>query len=189
MYLYAVRLEETHFVKIGITGNPSKRLLQMQTDSPYKLAYVALFDLEDARLVERVLHEALADQRHRGEWFTISSDHLVYKFIESAIGRACRPGLLLFKNSAVDRLQSSAPSAPSAKQLTALMRLMLDRDRAALIEALVSAGWNVGQIRAQLRGDNGVIGEEIAAARQRLGLSTSEPRVIPVGRDGHFVEV
>jgi hypothetical protein len=77
----------------------------------------------------------------------------------------------------------SAPSAaeqPVSAALPAeLERLMVDTTREALIEALLIAGWNVGQIRAQLRGDNGKIGQEIEAARARLAAREA-PRETPI---------
>ena len=58
-------------------------------------------------------------------------------------------------------------------------------NRAALIEALVAAEWSVGQIRATLKGDNGAIGQEVEAARQRLGMPAPR-RVVTIsnGKQG-----
>lgn len=53
-------------------------------------------------------------------------------------------------------------------------RLQFDRSKAALIEVMVYNGWQVGEIRAVLKGDNGAIGAEVEQARVRLGLSTPE---------------
>lgn len=49
-------------------------------------------------------------------------------------------------------------------------RLQLDRTKATLIEVMVYNGWQVGEIRSMLKGDNGAIGAEIEAARKRLGI-------------------
>jgi hypothetical protein len=59
---------------------------------------------------------------------------------------------------------------------------LFDRTKTALIELLVYSGWEVGQIRVVLKGDNGALGAEIEAARQRLGIST-EPRQLRVRDD------
>ena len=64
-----------------------------------------------------------------------------------------------------------------------LDRLELDRTKTALIELLVYSGWEVGQIRGVLKGDNGAIGTEIEAAKIRLGM-TEPPRVLRV-KDDH----
>lgn len=75
-----------------------------------------------------------------------------------------------------DRQPVSTPSeSPS--------RLQLDRTRTAVIEELLTHGWNVGEIRGVVKGDNGTIGAEIDAARQRLGIDV-EPRTIPVKERG-----
>lgn len=55
-----------------------------------------------------------------------------------------------------------------------LDRLQLDRTKTAVIEVMVYNGWQVGEIRAVLKGDNGAIGAEVEAARARLGLDTPE---------------
>jgi len=62
-------------------------------------------------------------------------------------------------------------------------RLQVDRTRAAVIELLVYSGWRVEQIRTIVKGENGAIGSEVDAARQRLGVD--EPaRVILVSKRG-----
>lgn len=83
----------------------------------------------------------------------------------------------------------SAPSVPSSVELPAQVEaLMVDRTRAALIAALVAAGWNTGQIRAQLKGANDVTGKEVEAERQRQGVASGEVRLIALngGREGYL---
>lgn len=79
-----------------------------------------------------------------------------------------------------DDRQTDRPrvSAPDQKP----PRLQLDRTRAAVIEELLTHGWTVGDFRREglLRGDNGKIGAEIDAARQRLGIAPEQPRAIPL---------
>src|SRR5690242_16554110 len=53
-------------------------------------------------------------------------------------------------------------------------RLEVDRSKTAVIEVLVYSGWTTGEIRAVLKGDNGAIGQEVDAARQRLGIDPPE---------------
>jgi len=64
-----------------------------------------------------------------------------------------------------------------------LDRLEVDRTKAAVIELLVYSGWEVGQIRGVLKGDNGAIGTDIEAAKIRLGM-VEPARQIRV-RDDH----
>jgi len=63
-----------------------------------------------------------------------------------------------------------------------LDRLEVDRTKTALIELLVYSGWEVGQIRGVIKGDNGAIGTEIEAAKKRLGM-TEPPRQLRVKDD------
>lgn len=55
-------------------------------------------------------------------------------------------------------------------------RLQLDKTRAAVIEELLTNGWTVADLRREgiLRGDNKIIGDEVAEARKRLGLTDTE---------------
>lgn len=66
-----------------------------------------------------------------------------------------------------------------------LDRIEIDRTREAVVELLVYSGWSVSDMRKAniLRGDNGAIGVEVEAARQRLGI-TAEPRQLRV-KDDH----
>jgi hypothetical protein len=63
-----------------------------------------------------------------------------------------------------------------------LDRLEVDKTKTALIELLVYSGWDVGQIRGVVKGDNGAIGAEVEAARQRLRIVV-EPRQLRVRDD------
>lgn len=65
-----------------------------------------------------------------------------------------------------------------------LDRVELDRSKTALIELLVYSGWDVGQIRSVIKGDNGTLGTEIDAARKRLGMTPDSPRTIVVRDNG-----
>lgn len=68
--------------------------------------------------------------------------------------------------------QTDGQTDPVSAPDSTIARLELDRTRAAVIDVLVQAGWDVGRIRATLKGDNGAIGTEVAAARERFGLDT-----------------
>jgi hypothetical protein len=89
--------------------------------------------------------------------------------------------------------QTDRPDSPSAaSEPTEAPRNLTERtipagDRGALVEALVINEWGVGQIRGVLKGDNGVISAEVAAARERLGLPAT-PRTITISRHGEPVQ-
>lgn len=63
-----------------------------------------------------------------------------------------------------------------------LEALQLDRSRLVIIDTLVYTGWDVSEIRNQLKGDHNVIGQEIAAAKRRLGIE--EGRTLTVRDHG-----
>lgn len=72
-YLYIIGNEVENICKIGISGNPSKRLKQLQTGCPYKLTILAVvgsFDYES----EKNLHNRYKDYRLNGEWFRIKGE-------------------------------------------------------------------------------------------------------------------
>lgn len=89
--------------------------------------------------------------------------------------------------------KTDRPDSPSAAQeepeapRNLTERAIPAGDRGALVEALVSNDWGVGQIRGVLKGDNGVISAEVAAARERLGLPAA-PRTITISRHGEPVQ-
>ena len=89
--------------------------------------------------------------------------------------------------------QTDRPDSPSAAVETPATPANLTEraipagDRGALVEALVINEWGVGQIRGVLKGDNGVISQEIAAARERLGLPAA-PRTITISRHGEPIQ-
>ena len=87
-----------------------------------------------------------------------------------------------------DRADSpSAAPEPAEVPRNLTERAIPAGDRGALVEALVINEWGVGQIRTVLKGDNGVISQEIAAARERLGLPAA-PRTITISRHGEPVQ-
>lgn len=59
-------------LKIGVAADPAKRLLAMQTASPFRLSLIAAFPCPGGKAVriERRAHAALAAHRLVGEWFT-----------------------------------------------------------------------------------------------------------------------
>ena len=89
--------------------------------------------------------------------------------------------------------QTDKPDSPSAAQeepeapRNLTERAIPAGDRGALVEALVVNQWGVGQIRTVLKGDNGVISQEIAAARERLGLPAT-PRTFTISRHGEPIQ-
>lgn len=75
-YVYAIR-ETGHAsddapVKIGVATSPWKRLYALQSGNPRELVlilYMGPFNAEEARAIERELHENFKLYREAGEWF------------------------------------------------------------------------------------------------------------------------
>lgn len=59
-------------------------------------------------------------------------------------------------------------------------RVRVDRTKTAWLELMVYSGYTVPEIRAILKGDNGVLGTEIEAARKRLGIDPPAQHVTPI---------
>ena len=68
-FIYVIEESGNGYVKIGISNEPSRRLADMQTGSPYDLTLLLVLEVEDAAVTESFLHEVLEKFRIRGEWF------------------------------------------------------------------------------------------------------------------------
>ncbi|HMN36269.1 MAG TPA: GIY-YIG nuclease family protein [Hyphomicrobium sp.] len=82
--IYVIRSEPGP-VKIGITGNVSRRLSYLRTASavPLHLAYAGETEA-DVESVERQVHSILAERRMSGEWFNVSAQEAVEAVLQSA---------------------------------------------------------------------------------------------------------
>ena len=61
--------------KIGKTRNPKQRLRQARTWAP-DIEVIAVKPFWNISELERMLHEGLADNWHKGEWFEISDESI-----------------------------------------------------------------------------------------------------------------
>lgn len=87
LHLYAVRAGNTDMVKIGISRNPRRRIIQMQTDIPLDLDVIFFLNLKGtSEDVEQRIHSALADRQIRGEWFSIPTDDEVWEIVKIVVG-------------------------------------------------------------------------------------------------------
>ena len=78
-HIYLMRCGKYH--KVGITNNPSIRLIQVQTNNPEEVSLVFEKRVLNTEMVERKLHYALRRQRVRGEWFELPTklvDAIIY---------------------------------------------------------------------------------------------------------------
>lgn len=76
-YIYFIRSEKTHAIKIGFTaGQVEKRLSSLQTAHPYKLELLATFP--GAIEYEKSLHDRFSSYKLEGEWFNPHPDLLAF---------------------------------------------------------------------------------------------------------------
>jgi hypothetical protein len=83
-------------------------------------------------------------------------------------------------DTATDPGLSAGLSGLSELEGVAWDGLTLYRSREALLRALVAAGWKTGEIRAVVKGDNALIGQEVQAARRALGLEEEGVQRSPI---------
>ena len=58
--------------KIGYTNRPiSKRLMELQTASPYKLEIINFYESDNSTTIEKTLHRRFASKNASGEWFSL----------------------------------------------------------------------------------------------------------------------
>ena len=74
-YVYLIR-EEHGCVKIGVSNDYERRLEEIDRSIPYSVELVALIHNEDARLIERNLHNRYDHLRRKGEWFRLSREDI-----------------------------------------------------------------------------------------------------------------
>jgi hypothetical protein len=82
-FIYVIQADNG-MLKIGVSTNPSARLAQLRTSSPFKLTFAYMGALRcSGYAVEAEAHRTLAGYRQNGEWFNCPADMAV-----AAIGAA-----------------------------------------------------------------------------------------------------
>ncbi|RZI86372.1 MAG: GIY-YIG nuclease family protein [Rubrivivax sp.] len=77
VYLIACRSDTTTYVKVGMTSSIQRRLSNIQTGCPHPIthAFVILSEyLEEVQGLEKLLHQLLAPQCLRAEWYEGNAD-------------------------------------------------------------------------------------------------------------------
>ncbi|KKM66332.1 hypothetical protein LCGC14_1482270 [marine sediment metagenome] len=69
MYLYVMHAEKEALIKIGITNDPHKRLLTIQSACPYHLKLLHEFEINKYKAIENRFHLHFRHTHMRGEWF------------------------------------------------------------------------------------------------------------------------
>lgn len=70
MYVYAIQDTETKRVKLGISRDPERRLMQLQTGSSSKLELLAYKRAFNGFGDESEMHSKASEYHVRGEWFS-----------------------------------------------------------------------------------------------------------------------
>ena len=83
-FIYIITADELQGIfKIGLTNDIERRLLDMQTASPYTLYALRSYTVSNAVAVEIMLHAFFHKKRLRGEWFRLHEADL--KYIDEAM--------------------------------------------------------------------------------------------------------
>jgi len=64
-------VKQPDFYKIGIAEDPEKRLSGMKSSTPHVLELVTAIEAEDAKGVEKLLHDLHIDWHQKGEWYRL----------------------------------------------------------------------------------------------------------------------
>lgn len=78
-YVYFIREANSHYIKIGYSNDPAKRLGELQIGNPHDMEIFAVLQLTDrdvARRIEAVYHERYKAALIRGEWYVLSDGDL-----------------------------------------------------------------------------------------------------------------
>jgi len=70
--LYLIKCNQ--YYKIGCASDAQSRLASLQTGSPFDLELVAMYEFENAEIVERALHQKFRSRNKRGEWFDLDNE-------------------------------------------------------------------------------------------------------------------
>jgi len=76
MYVYLIRLRNSHLCKIGIAADPGKRIASIQTANPFLIEPIVVANVRNAPRCERQLHGLFAKNHYRGEWFRLGDDDI-----------------------------------------------------------------------------------------------------------------
>lgn len=75
---YVYLLHDGEFYKIGMSGQPDKRLQQLQYQDGRDYTIVALIPTEDNRRLEADLHKKYRSKRVKGEWFNLAPEDIAW---------------------------------------------------------------------------------------------------------------
>lgn len=82
-YIYILKCDK--YYKIGIASNINSRLNTLQCGNPFEIEVVIATRNAKAKELEKSLHGALAEFKHKREWFVLDTDFVekLKNFIET----------------------------------------------------------------------------------------------------------
>lgn len=94
-YVYFIWIPEMYntqrYIKIGKAKNPTSRLTQLQTGSPYELQIYGLIQSPAYGTIETQLHRKHHNRRVRREWFELSLEEVDSELAELGGTRSVQP--------------------------------------------------------------------------------------------------
>jgi hypothetical protein len=85
-YVYFIRMVDTSYVKIGFSGDVTRRLKELRTGNAIDLQLEYKFKSRQFRLHESNLHEYFIDNNVQGEWFELPW----YTDYDAIVHKVCR---------------------------------------------------------------------------------------------------
>lgn len=78
-FVYLLKTAGQDSFKIGITcaNNVGNRIAQIQTNSPHNIECLGYIEVDDARSVEKALHESFSCKNIKREWFALTVEEAV----------------------------------------------------------------------------------------------------------------
>lgn len=90
-HIYVIAYDEAGPVKIGYSADPSRRVRQLQTGQANKLVLYYSQDVsrDEARKIEKMIHETNGYLRGRGEWFNMSVEDAIVEVKHGLMSASC----------------------------------------------------------------------------------------------------
>lgn len=95
-YVYLIKSKDTQQYKIGISVNPYKRILQLETGNPEQLQIISTFKTLNYNSVEKALHNRFSYLKVNREWFSFDND-IELNFLNYC--ELCDSNISLIKNN------------------------------------------------------------------------------------------
>lgn len=77
-YIYVIASKKHSLMKIGLSVNPQKRLMELMNHYQDKtLSFVRVVDVSNMLRVEEYLHDSFRPRHIKDEWYQLSNDDIV----------------------------------------------------------------------------------------------------------------